>query len=107
MHTDHEPHHDVTQQRAVLLDIGDGYGALVVTTSSRLAGAEIHVTAAHAVTSTHVEVHERRTPSGEGVFSAVFPSLRAGRYHGSLADGEELGAWTVHDGLVTFAAAVP
>ncbi|TDO35161.1 hypothetical protein EV643_12447 [Kribbella sp. VKM Ac-2527] len=68
-------------QGAVLLDIGGGVGALVVTMPASLAGAEIearHVPD-HGGHLSHVEVLRRPSPAG-AVCSAVFGELEAGTY---------------------------
>jgi hypothetical protein len=70
----------------VVLDIGDGVGALVVHASAELNGVEIELAnPGEARTAfVHTEVRERRLPDGS-VFAGVFPELRAGEY--TLVDG--------------------
>jgi hypothetical protein len=64
----------------VVLDIGDGVGALVVHTAAALAGVEIEL-AQRGETSVfvHTEVRERCLPDGS-VFAGVFPALPVGDY---------------------------
>ncbi len=64
----------------VVLDIGDGIGALIIYTTAALEGKEIEVIRAPAVARVHTEVLERRI-AGRPVFAAVYASLPAGRYH--------------------------
>jgi len=71
---------DLSRQAGVVLDIGDGVGALVIRTSAELRGTEIEVSPRGADRNRqHVEVHERST-ANKAVFAAVFPGLRAGPY---------------------------
>ena len=71
---------DLSRQAGVVLDIGDGVGALVIRTSSELRGVEIEVSPrGDDGDRQHVEVHERRT-GDKAVFAAVFPGLRSGPY---------------------------
>lgn len=65
---------------AVLLDIGDGVGALILYTSPELRGIEIEVSPTDADSHrTHTEVLERRI-NGQRVFAGVFARLPAGHY---------------------------
>jgi hypothetical protein len=64
----------------VVLDIGEGVGALVVHTSDALAGAEIELARRDETTAfVHTAVRERRLPDGS-VFAGVFPALAVGDY---------------------------
>ena len=65
----------------VVLDIGDGTGALILYTPAGLNGAEIEISPAGAPDGarTHSRVRERRT--GGGVrYAAVYPGVPEGRY---------------------------
>jgi hypothetical protein len=65
---------------SVVLDIGDGVGALVVYTDASWWGREIEVSRAGCDTQrVHTDVLERRV-NGEPVFAAVFASLAEGDY---------------------------
>jgi hypothetical protein len=65
---------------AVLLDIGDGVGALILYTRPELRGIEIEVTPTDVDSQrTHTEILERRI-NGQVVFAGVFPKLPAGHY---------------------------
>ena len=70
-------------QGAVLVDIGEDVGALVVHMPAEMVGEEIEICPASADRTAehrpHVAVLAR--PVGNGVaYSAVFPALTAGRY---------------------------
>jgi hypothetical protein len=75
-----ERHYDRVHSESVVLDIGEDIGALVIYTDADLRGREIEVSPRGSVAMRlHVEVLERRI-SGQPVFAAVFPRLRAGEY---------------------------
>ena len=64
----------------VVLDIGDGIGALIVHTTEALRGREIEASPhGHDWLRTHTAVLERRL-GGRTLFAAVFPALPAGAY---------------------------
>jgi hypothetical protein len=67
---------------ALVLNIGEDIGALVVYTAASCEGWVLDLTPAGAP-RTH-EIHNvvrlRTTPSGETVFAAVFPEVHQGRY---------------------------
>jgi hypothetical protein len=70
-------------QGAVVLDIGDDVGALVVAMPAALAGVEIEarpVGGPEPDHLPHVAVLARPLPGGEQVHSAVFADLPTGRY---------------------------
>jgi hypothetical protein len=85
---------------SVALDIGGGRGALIIYPSERYRGLEIEISAAdgdgHRV---HTGVHERGSDAGSSL-TAIFGSLRAGKYvvweHDATA-GETV---TVTDGAI-------
>src|SRR5579883_1087287 len=65
---------------AVVLDIGEGAGALVVYAPAALEDAEVEIRARGGRwTGRHVAVRRRAVAGGER-FAAVFPALRAGPY---------------------------
>lgn len=70
-------------QGAVMLDIGDDVGALVVHMPADLVGAEIEIcptgTARTVAVRPHVAVVARQAGS-RTIPTAVFPTLREGRY---------------------------
>jgi hypothetical protein len=63
----------------VVLDIGDGVGALIIYTPAALEGREIEVSRGESARRVHTEVLERRI-AGQPVFAAVYASLPEGRY---------------------------
>jgi hypothetical protein len=82
-----EPALPPSRQGTVVLDIGDGVGALVVHTSKRMCGVEIEI--AHRGETTqlvHTEVRERVLTHGS-VFAGVFVALDEGEYTLLDADG--------------------
>ena len=62
----------------VVLDIGEGVGALILYTTPDLAGEEIELSL-EGQPRTHTEVLERRI-NGEPVFAAVYAPLPEGHY---------------------------
>ena len=71
----------VTKGASVALDIGEGFGALVIYPAERYRDREIEISPVdgdgHRV---HTGVHERATFSGTSRLTAVFGSLAAGEY---------------------------
>jgi hypothetical protein len=64
----------------MVLDIGDGVGALVLYTGPELAGQEVEVSPqGEDRTRVHTAVHEREV-MGRVVFAGVFPDLPEGQY---------------------------
>lgn len=63
----------------VVLELGDGVGALIVYGSADLAGREVEIQHGDSGKRTHTEVHER-VVAGRTVFAGVFPELQAGAY---------------------------
>ncbi|MGA7173045.1 MAG: phospholipase [Candidatus Dormiibacterota bacterium] len=64
--------------RAVMVDVGPGFGALVVMAPAELQGKEIEISSVEAPERRqHVYVLPRTLPRGTA-FAAVFPRLRAG-----------------------------
>jgi hypothetical protein len=94
-HSHHDPsywtrHHS----EAVVLDIGDDIGALVLYTRPELHGSEIEVSPrGNPGARVHSAVLEREV-SGRTVFAAVYPELRPGCYD----------VWSEPPGQVTIAA---
>lgn len=71
----------VIPNASVALDIGEGFGALVIYPAERYRDREIEISPVdgdgHRV---HTGVHERATYSGASRLTAVFGSLAAGEY---------------------------
>ena len=71
---------DRVDTRDVVLEIGDGIGALIIYTPVELRGAEIEVSVKGVESPRiHSVVQERRV-GGRPVFAGVFPELPAGEY---------------------------
>jgi hypothetical protein len=64
---------------ALLVDVGDDFGALIVYTSPDLEGEEVEISPEGQHHRSHNVARRRLTAAGE-VFACVFPSLAAGRY---------------------------
>jgi hypothetical protein len=65
---------------SVAVDIGNGYGALVLLPSERFRGREIEISRVDSdEPRTHTGVHERSNESGIQL-TAIFGSLPAGQY---------------------------
>jgi 16S rRNA G1207 methylase RsmC len=63
---------------SVAVDVGEGYGALVITADSGRDQQEIEIVD-ESMRRQHAVVH-RTSRNGEHAYQAVFPSLREGRY---------------------------
>lgn len=73
-------HHGPSYVGSVVLDVGEGIGALVLHTSSDLLGVEVDVVGLTPGTvSTHALVRPRLLPHAI-THAAVYPGLPAGRY---------------------------
>jgi hypothetical protein len=76
----HEPYSARTHPEYVVLEIGDGLGALIVHTDADLHGVEIEISATGAdQTRQHKDVLERPL-GGRPAFSAVFDQIPDGSY---------------------------
>lgn len=86
---------------ALVLDIGDTAGALVVYAAEAWIGSELDVTRAGEPRSHHRHLMIRRLRvAGRDVFAGVLPSLDAGAYTVWGPDGGELAAVTVEGGRI-------
>lgn len=64
----------------LVLDIGDGIGALIIYTRGELRGLEVALSPTGFESSrTHTVIEERRT-GGQTLFAGIFPHLPAGNY---------------------------
>jgi hypothetical protein len=86
-------------QQAVLLDIGNGVGALIVYTTGDLDGREVEVSQVGATARIHTVVHPRDV-DGRTIFAGVFPSLPAGDYTIWRDDSTRNRSVTIVSGLV-------
>ena len=76
----HEQYSARKHPEFVVLDIGDGIGALIIHADPELHGTEIEISpAADEWRRSHKEVLERRTADGPA-FTAVFDGLASGAY---------------------------
>jgi len=90
----------VPPTRAVMLDIGEDAGALVLDAGPDREGLEVEVLRDGAATDRrHVYVLRRELPGGRR-YAAVFPSLPPGRYVVLDVDGSPGPAVTVEAGRV-------
>jgi hypothetical protein len=88
-------------QATVVLDIGDGIGALVVHTPGDLNGIEIEIAKAGEATQfVHTEVRERVLPEGS-VYAGVFADLPDGDYTLLAVAGYGARDVTIQSGRVT------
>jgi hypothetical protein len=96
-----EPALPPSGQGTVVLDIGDGVGALVVHTPAALAGVEIELARRGETRAfVHTEVRERRLPDGS-VFAGVFPAVPVGDYTLLGVGGRDICDVTIIEGGVT------
>jgi hypothetical protein len=96
-----EPRLAPSRQGTVVLDIGDGVGALVVHTAGALNGVEIEL--AHRGEDrqfVHTDVRERVLPEGTR-YAGVFPAVVDGEYTLLAVDGFAARDVTIRSGRVT------
>jgi hypothetical protein len=85
----------------LVLDIGEGVGALVLYTDPDLVGQEIEVSPSGQDHSrTHTAVHERRV-MGRMVCAGVYPELPAGDYRIWTDQPRPVTEFTIVSGQVT------
>jgi len=84
----------------VLLDIGDGVGALIVHLDFDRVGSELHLRPTDGGLPTHTGVWERDVAGGRTV-AAVFPSLAEASYEVLGDDGAQVTTVQVKSGEVT------
>lgn len=89
MHSEGEHGPERVHTEPVVLELGDGVGALIVYAGSDLVGREVEVERNDSGTRTHTEVHERLV-AGRTVFAGVFPELAEGRYRVLAAGSPEI-----------------
>ncbi len=96
-----EPVLPPSRQGTVVLDIGDGVGALVVHAPQSMCGVEIEIAnRGEGVQLVHTEVRERVLPEGS-VYAGVFVSLDEGEYTLLDVDGTGPVDVIVRSGQVT------
>jgi hypothetical protein len=82
---------------SVILEVGEGIGALVLHTPPDMDGLEIDISPAAGGARTHSMVRERRT-AVRTMYAAVYPVLAAGDYTVWRADGGPAGQVTIRGG---------
>ena len=76
-----EPRNEDDFEQGVMVDVGPGFGALVIYTRDGLRGDEIEISpSGHDNERVHTDVLRRRTANGFAC-AAVFGSLAEGEYH--------------------------
>lgn len=85
----------------VVLDIGPGTGALVVTVPDHLLEAEVELSPVGRPRARSHNVARRRHAPAGGVVAVVFPSVPPGSYDVWAPDGSRLGRASVTAGRVT------
>jgi len=96
-----EPRLAPSGHATVMLDIGDGVGALVVHAPAEWCGIEIELARRHELHGfVHTEVRERRLPEGS-VYAGVFPAIVEGEYTLLPVGDEPARAVTITSGRVT------
>lgn len=83
----------------VVVDIGDGVGALIVHTEPSWLGRELHVRRSGQAHTTHTGVWERELGAAD-VVVAVFLALDEGEYALLDLDGRPIRAVTIEGGRV-------
>ena len=82
---------------SVILELGEGIGALVLVTPPDLNGHEIEISPSAGGARTHSLVRERQTATRTS-YAAVYPVLPEGDYVIWREDGAPAGQVTVHGG---------
>jgi hypothetical protein len=97
---DNRHHHGASYPGTVMLELGDGVGALIVHTGPERQGDEIEITPVTGRGArTHAEVRERRLAE-TNIYCAVYHGLAAGDYTVAYGAGPDLTA-TITSGAVT------
>jgi hypothetical protein len=82
---------------SVILELGEGIGALILDTPRELDGAEIEISPAAGGPRTHSMVRGRHLPA-RTVYAAVYPVLPAGDYVVWRQDGSQAGHVSIRGG---------
>ena len=100
-HTHSHPVLAPSYNGSVVLDIGEGVGALVVHAPAELLGVEVELARrADGLAFVHTEVRERRLIDGT-VYAGVFPAVVAGDYTLLDRDGTARCDLSIAAGTVT------
>jgi hypothetical protein len=97
-----EPEYGPTGAGTVVLNLGPGVGALVLTTPASLNGREIEISRVDApgARRTHSQVRERQAPRRTR-YAAVYPDLPSGRYTIWRDHATAIGEVMIAGGVVT------
>jgi len=82
---------------SVILELGEGIGALILETPPDLKGHEIEISLSAGGARTHSLVRERHTAARTS-YAAVYPVLPEGDYVVWREDGGPAGQVTIHGG---------
>jgi len=85
---------------SVILELGEGVGALILEAPPGLHGREIEISPADGGPRTHSLVRERATAAGRS-YAAVYPDLPAGEYVVWREDGLPAGQVSICGGQAT------
>ena len=98
----HSDGHATVGAGTMVLDIGEGIGALVIHTAKEQCELEIEISPGDSATAprSHNQVHARHNRHGT-TYSAVFPSVAEGEYTVWRTDGAPQGSVTSRGGYVT------
>lgn len=95
--TGHTHRHGTSEPGSVVLELGEGIGALVLDTPGDLEGEEIEISPCDGGPRTHSMVRKRHTGT-RTVYAAVYPVLAAGDYVVWRQDGSQAGQVSIRGG---------
>jgi hypothetical protein len=94
---EHHHHYGTSEPGSVILELGEGIGALVLDAPPDLAGQEIEISPSDGGPRTHSMVRKRHTGT-RTVYAAVYPVLAAGDYVVWRQDGSQAGQVSIRGG---------
>jgi len=92
--------HGTSGPGTVILEVGDGVGALILEAPPDLRGHEIEISPVAGGARTHSLVRERRTVTTT-LYAAVYPALAEGDYIVWAQDGIPAGRVSIRGGRAT------
>ena len=95
--TEHHHRYGTSEPGSVILELGEGIGALILDTPPDLDGEEIEISPRAGGPRTHSMVRERHTGT-RTVYAAVYPVLAAGDYVVWRKDGSQAGQVSIRGG---------